>query len=46
MGKGDRRSLRGKLYRGSYGKSRNRDTNRPQRTPAPAPAAEGASSRS
>ncbi|MCX7896899.1 MAG: 30S ribosomal protein THX [Rhodocyclaceae bacterium] len=30
MGKGDRRTLRGKLYRGSYGNSRAHKTNRPQ----------------
>jgi ribosomal small subunit protein bTHX len=40
MGKGDRRSLRGKLYRGSYGKRRSHETNRPQRElqPPAAPA--------
>lgn len=41
MGKGDRRSLRGKLYRGSYGKRRSHETNRPQRElqpPTTAPA--------
>lgn len=41
MGKGDRRTLRGKLFRGSYGKRRSHETNRPQRElqpPAPAPA--------
>jgi len=30
MGKGDRRTLRGKLFRGSYGKRRAHRTNRPQ----------------
>ncbi|WP_126443796.1 30S ribosomal protein THX [Sulfuricystis multivorans] len=42
MGKGDRRSLRGKLFRGSYGKRRSHDTNRPQRELQPPPATGGA----
>ncbi|MCX8086328.1 MAG: 30S ribosomal protein THX [Rhodocyclaceae bacterium] len=46
MGKGDRRTLRGKLFRGTYGRSRSHDTNRPQRNPAPKPAAESAKARS
>ena len=29
MGKGDKRTTRGKLYKGSHGKSRSRKTNRP-----------------
>ncbi len=29
MGKGDRRTRRGKLWRGSYGKTRSKKTNRP-----------------
>ncbi|MCX7945775.1 MAG: 30S ribosomal protein THX [Hydrogenophilus sp.] len=29
MGKGDRRTRRGKLYRGTYGNSRSHRTNRP-----------------
>lgn len=36
MGKGDRRTLRGKLFRGSYGRSRSHETNRPQPQPSPA----------
>lgn len=40
MGKGDRRTLRGKLYRGSYGNSRSHKTNRPQ--PSQRPPAERA----
>lgn len=40
MGKGDRRTLRGKLFRGSYGKRRSHETNRPQRELQP-PAATG-----
>ncbi|MCX8017313.1 MAG: 30S ribosomal protein THX [Rhodocyclaceae bacterium] len=46
MGKGDRRTLRGKLFRGSYGRSRSHETNRPQRDPAPAQASEGGKTRS
>ncbi len=29
MGKGDARTRRGKIYRGSHGKARSRKTNRP-----------------
>ncbi len=29
MGKGDRRTRRGKIWRGSYGKTRNKKTNKP-----------------
>jgi len=29
MGKGDPRSRRGKIYRGTHGKTRSRKTNRP-----------------
>lgn len=29
MGKGDRKTRRGKLWRGSYGKSRSKKNNRP-----------------
>jgi len=29
MGKGDKKSTRGKIWRGSYGKTRNKKTNRP-----------------
>jgi ribosomal small subunit protein bTHX len=29
MGKGDKRTTRGKLYKGSHGKSRSKKTNRP-----------------
>jgi ribosomal small subunit protein bTHX len=29
MGKGDKRTTRGKLYKGSHGKSRGKKTNRP-----------------
>ncbi|MCG6874122.1 MAG: 30S ribosomal protein THX [Betaproteobacteria bacterium] len=29
MGKGDGRSRRGKIYRGTHGKTRSRKTNRP-----------------
>jgi ribosomal small subunit protein bTHX len=29
MGKGDKRTLRGKIWRGSFGKTRNKKTNRP-----------------
>jgi ribosomal small subunit protein bTHX len=29
MGKGDKRTTRGKLFKGSYGNSRSRRTNRP-----------------
>jgi ribosomal small subunit protein bTHX len=29
MGKGDKRTTRGKLFKGSHGKSRSRKTNRP-----------------
>lgn len=36
MGKGDIRTRRGKLYRGTYGNSRSRDTNNPKRGPTPA----------
>ncbi len=36
MGKGDIRTRRGKLYRGTYGNSRSRDTNKPKPlTPPP-----------
>lgn len=41
MGKGDRRSLRGKLFRGSYGKRRSHETNRPQRELQPPQLASG-----
>jgi 30S ribosomal protein S31 len=34
MGKGDKRSKRGKIYRGSYGKSRPRKRRRPRKTAA------------
>lgn len=36
MGKGDIRTRRGKLYRGTYGNSRCRDTNNPKPQPVPA----------
>ncbi len=29
MGRGDKRSTRGKIWRGSYGKTRSKKTNRP-----------------
>lgn len=46
MGKGDRRTLRGKLFRGTYGRTRSHETNRPGRAPTPAPAAESGKGRS
>jgi ribosomal small subunit protein bTHX len=33
MGKGDKRTRRGKLFRGSHGKSRSRKTNKPVKKP-------------
>lgn len=39
MGKGDIRTRRGKLYRGTYGNSRRRDTNKPKPAPQVAAAA-------
>lgn len=39
MGKGDIRTRRGKLYRGTYGNSRRRDTNKPAAAPTPTPPA-------
>jgi len=39
MGRGDQRSKRGKIFRGSYGKRRPKKHKKPQKvTPAPAPA--------
>lgn len=35
MGKGDIRTRRGKLYRGTYGDTRRRDTNKPTQGPIP-----------
>lgn len=32
MGRGDKRSTRGKIWRGSYGKTRSKKTNRPHNT--------------
>ncbi len=39
MGKGDKRTFRGKVFRGSHGKSRPRPRNKP--APAQAPAKRG-----
>lgn len=35
MGKGDKRTRRGKIYKGSHGKSRSRKTNKPVPTTLP-----------
>jgi ribosomal small subunit protein bTHX len=40
MGKGDIRTRRGKLYRGTYGNSRMRDTNKPKPIVPPPSSAE------
>ena len=39
MGKGDRRTRRGKIYAGSFGKSRPKDPKAGKKTAAPRPAA-------
>jgi len=41
MGKGDKRTKRGKIYRGSYGKSRPRKKKKASRQAAPAQTASG-----
>ncbi|MCX7893563.1 MAG: 30S ribosomal protein THX [Burkholderiales bacterium] len=35
MGKGDKRTRRGKIYKGSYGKSRSRKDNKPVKAAPP-----------
>lgn len=41
MGKGDGRSKRGKIFKGSYGKTRPHDPNAKKKPPAKTPAGRG-----